>query len=315
MKFNEFIALDEKLKQEGSSINEVVFETTGEYLFEKKPDPEALDTGGDKLKRAISPRFAKARRKITNNAKKFLEIASKNIVEKYLPKQLEQLKNMANKAAGMRADDKNPKEILAALGGELKKMQQIHDKSTLQLEDAIDKMEANFTKRVGTIIEGNEKLSDKSKLKLNTYWTLVSTQVRQKLFNKVIDTRNKSVEEIAQNNPELQDMLKNIAKLPNTEAKIEEIKKKTAEETERYRNADAEGEDKPEEKTYSTGEQYKYKTLNKDKKEIEFDIEIIHQLKDGQVKVKKVGADDKKGWTVKKESAAKKIGEKIEATV
>jgi len=238
MKFNEFIALDEKLEQGGTSINEVVKEVTGEYLFEAKPDPESLDTGGDKLKRVTSPRFAKARRKITNNAKKFLNVATKNVIEKYLPKQLEQLKTMANKAVGMRADDKNPKEILQTLGREIKKMQQIHDKSTLQLEDAIDKMATNFDTRVKTIIDGSEKLNDKSKLKLDMYWTLVSTQVKQKIFNKILETRNKSMGELIQNNPELAQLMKVIGKLPNTEAKIAELKKKTAEETDKYKKAD-----------------------------------------------------------------------------
>jgi hypothetical protein len=306
MKFNEYVALDEKLKEEGTTINEVVFETTGEYLFEAKPDPESLDTKGDTAKRVLSPRFAKARRKITNNAKKFLEIASKNIVEKYLPKQLEQLKNMANKAAGMRADDRNPKEILKALSGELKKMQQIHDKSTLQLEDAIDKMEVNFEKRVKTIIDGSEKLSDKSKLKLNTYWTLVSTQVRQKLFNKIIEARSKSVEEIAQSNPELQQLMKNIARLPHTEALIEKIKKEAAEEKKKYTAGDGDGDGAK--KTFEAGKKYKYTN----KKGLEGEVEIVEIFDDGSVQMKQAGKGGK-GWKIDKKAAAERIGEEVAA--
>jgi len=245
MKFNEFVALDEQLVKDGTSINEVVKEVTGEYLFEAKPDPESLDTGGDKLKRVTSPRFAKARRKITNNAKKYLEVASKNVIEKYLPKQLQQLKDMANKAVGMRADDKNPKEILDTLGGEIKKMRQLHDKSTLQLEDAIDKMGGNFDTRVKNIIDGSSfaNLSEKSKLKLNMYWTLVSTQVKQKLFNKIIETRSKSLEDLIQNNPEMAKLMKIIAGLPNTEAKIAELRKQAKGETDKYKKADEKGEE------------------------------------------------------------------------
>ena len=82
MKFNEFVALDEQLEKDGTSINELVKEVTGEYLFEAEPDPDKLSTKGDTLKRVTSPRFAKARRKLTNNAKKFKGIAEKKLIEK-----------------------------------------------------------------------------------------------------------------------------------------------------------------------------------------------------------------------------------------
>jgi len=224
MKFNEFIALEKQLEKSGLSINEIIKEVTGEYLFEEGEDKDKVDTEGDKFKRVTSPRFAKARRKLANNAKSFLKIAQEKIINKFLPKQLEQLKSIANTTMEMRANKKSPKEILTAIGGNLQKIQTIHDKSTLQIEDSIDKMEANFDKRIKSIIE-NEKLSEKSQLKLDTFWTLLVVQVKQILFKKIIEARGKSIEEMINQVPELKKILTKVTKLPHTEAEIEKLSK------------------------------------------------------------------------------------------
>jgi len=308
MKFNEFVALDEQLQKDGTSINKLVKEVTGEYLFEdemmmekKAKDPDKLSTGGDGLKRVTSPRFAKARRKLTNNAKKFKQIAETKLIDKYLPKQLEQLKDLANKAAGMRADNKNPKEILHTLSGELKKIGKIHEKATLQIEQAIEKMEGNFDKRVESIIN-NEKLNEKSQLKLSTYWMLLMTQVRQILYKQLITKRAKSVEDIASKNPELKEMLAKITKLPHTEAEIEKMKKEQEAYKKKYAGMGNEEElDGDEEVTFTVGEEYQYTSRGGNTTT----IEITEVQDDGTVLAK----NDKNpgGFKVNKEKVGKKL--------
>ena len=308
MKFNEFVALDEQLQKDGTSINKLVKEVTGEYLFEeelmeKKPeDPDKLSTGGDGLKRVTSPRFAKARRKLTNNAKKFKQIAETKLINKYLPKQLEQLKDLANKAAGMRADNKNPKEILKALSGELKKIGKIHEKATLQIEEAVEKMEGNFDKRVQSIIN-NEKLNEKSQLKLSTYWMLLMTQVRQILYKQLITKRAKSVEDIASKNPELKEMLAKITKLPHTEAEMARMAKEQAAYKKKYSEMGNEEEMGDEEIEFKVGEEYQYTSKSGNTTT----IEITEVGEDGKVLAK----NDKnpKGFKINKEKVGKKIKE------
>jgi len=85
-------------------------------------------------------------------------------------------------------------------------------------------MEANFDKRIKSIIE-NEKLSEKSQLKLDTFWTLLVVQVKQILFKKIIEARGKSIEEMINQVPELKKILTKVTKLPHTEAEIEKLSK------------------------------------------------------------------------------------------
>ena len=265
MKFNEFVALDAKLKDEGTSINEIVKGVTGEYLFEeelmeKKPaEVDALDTSGDKLKRLTSPRFAKARRKLTNNAKNFRDTAKEKIIAKFMPKILDSIKGITNKAVALSADGRNPKEINKVLGKEAKHVVQLQDKAIAHVEGQIQKLEAVFQKRIDEIMK-NDKLSDKSKQKLEMYWTLLSTQFTQQLSKYMVKYREDFIEETAKNNPDLVKIIDALSGGENLNLKIQKLQDQANQEQKDYETEKKEAEGTKEDVEPEIGKTYQWTT-------------------------------------------------------
>ena len=84
LKFNEFNALSEKLYEDGSSINEFVKETTGEYLFEADDAPsEEIDKKRPAWMWITSPKGAWAKKTLTKQAKKLLPKIKTDVIEKF----------------------------------------------------------------------------------------------------------------------------------------------------------------------------------------------------------------------------------------
>jgi len=305
MKFNEYDALRKHLEENGSSIDEFVKNVTGKHLNEEGEGE--LDTKGDKLKRITSPRFAKARRKLTNNAKQFLKSSKEKILNKWLPQNLKVLKDVANKAAIMAKDKKNPQEIVQALQGEAKKIAGMQLKAEAQLEKAIDQLELTYQKRIDSIMK-SDKLSEKSKIKLNIYWTLLLTQVRQLIFKQIISERNKFIDETAAENKDLQKIINKLTNAEHYNAKIAEIQKDADKQKKDYQKASAEARgDEEEEREFKTLDQYQYTS----KKGIVHEIIIKEVKEDGDIVVASVKKPDVIYPAIKKGSAAmKRIGKK-----
>lgn len=273
MKYNEFRALSAILENNGSSIEEFKGD---DFLFEAEED---LDTGGDKLKQATSPRFALARKKITNNAKKYLKLANEKLIDKYANTHLENLKEITNKAAGLKKDGRNPEEIIGALQEVGQQSMATNQKMWKQVEAGLDKLEQSFTKRVDQL-KNNDKLNDKSKIKLEIYWTLLLAQVKGKLYGNIIKKQQGFIENVAESNPELKDFMNKIGGGDNLNVEMQKVKKQADEEKRKFQEADkqaegaeAEGEAKAEPQV---GEKYKVTT-----KSGEAVVEIMEIGKDG----------------------------------
>jgi len=297
MKFNEYEALSEHLEKEGSSINEFVKKVTGSPLYEADDKEDKLDTKGDTFKRITNPKFARARRKITNNAKDFKKKAERGLIEKWLPKQLEALKSVANLAAAKGKDVKNPEEILQAIGGEIDQMRKMQEKAVAQLEKAIDRMEQNYQKRVDTIVQ-KSGLKEKSQLKLDNYWVLVSTQVRQLLYKQIMEKRKAIINEIGGNNKELLDLLGKMEDQNHINAKFKGYQNKANEEKKKYDAAGEEGEVE-----FKVGETYQYTS----KKGNTTEVEIIEIRDDGTIVGK--NKTNPKGFAIRKDAIGKKLKE------
>jgi len=315
MKYNEFVALDMQLKKEGSNINEFVKVTTGNYLFEAGEDE--LDKGtekGDTLKKVTSPRFALARKKITNNAKSLLKSANKDILEKYMAMNLKNLQEIANSAVELSKDKKNPEEIVTTLQGQAKQVQEVQTKQMGMLEKAIDQLEANTKKRVDTII-GNDKLSEKTKLKLGNYWVLLSTQVKQKIYQIIINKTNEFIKETSRNNPELEKVLQQLTGAKNFNVKFEELSKKVEAEKNKVKSTKVEDTHTEQPTSQPTevkvGEHYQYTTKPKtgDPKTVEIVIKDVG--KDGNIQAYVKGKETNV-FAIKKDGESfKRIGKRI----
>lgn len=304
MKYNEFIALGDQLEKEGSSINEFVLEVTGNKLFESDED-NVLDTGGDTLKQMSSPRFAVKRKKLVNNAKDFLKKSKENILAKFMPKSLESLKKITNQAVALDQDEKNPNEIIAALKGVAERSVHTQERQLSMLEKAVDSLEANHQQRVDAIIN-DPKLSEKSKLKLRNFWTLLMTQVKQKIYKSIITQRQKFVEETATNNPKLQEIIDKMTGGENWKEKFKEYAAKTEEEKKKYQNT----KDDKKEKKYIVGEEYEY--TNKDNKKVK-NVIIKNLIKIDPKDSIRIAFVDKpnQSWPLDKNTIKDRMGEKV----
>jgi len=248
MKFNEFNALSAQLKSEGRSINELVKETTGSplnesykaeerwgFLFESERNPTGfLFEGGEletsKAKTGFrSPRFAMATKKLDKLAEQFLSNAKEKVLNKFMPPALDILKKITNKAAAMDGDKKNPQAILKMVDSQIKGVNKVQDSAMVQLDKALDKFEANYDKGAARITN-NPKLKEKNQEYLDTYWTLLTTQVRQKLYQKMVEARHDLIEKTMGDNKDLADQIEKQTAAPHLNAAIDKMKKKADEE-------------------------------------------------------------------------------------
>ena len=242
MKFNEFVALSEHLEENGSSINEFVYDVTGAYLFEADEEIETNRAG----KGLHSPRFALKRKKLNNNAKKFLAGAKEKVVDKYSPKILGSTKKLITMAAALKEEGKNPDEINKLLAKEAKSAITQQEKSMGRLDVIIDKVEAVYSKRVEEILK-DPKLSEKNKGLLNIYWALLTLQVRQLLDKSLVKYREDMIEEALGNNPEMEKMLKIMSQSPNWKQKMQDYKDSIDGKKKEFKESSEaeEGEEKP----------------------------------------------------------------------
>ena len=310
MKFNEFVALSEHLEENGSSINEFVYDVTGAYLFEA--DEIETSRAG---KGFHSPKFALKRTKLNNNAKKFLQGAKEKVIDKYSPKILGSTKNLITKAAALKEEGKNPGEINKLLGKEASRAIAQQEKSIERLDVIIDKIEAVYTKRVEDILRDSQ-LSEKNKGALSIYWAMLVLQVRQLLDKSLVKYREDMIEEALGNNPEMEKMLKLMYQSPNWKQKMQDYKDSIESKKKEFKEAEAggdeaqggeeksaEGEEKPAEETpakkevteedikylsnFTPGKKYKYDMFNKDGKATGKTSTLkVVGVKDGKLQVK-----------------------------
>lgn len=277
MKFNEFLALEAILESEGSNIEKFMNENLNEAGQE-------LETGRAG-KGFHSPRFALKRKKLDNNAKKFMEGAKSKIIDKYAPKILESTKNLISKAAALTAEGKTPTEINKLLGTEAKKAISVQEKSIERLDKVIDKVEDVYNKRVDIIIK-DEKLSEKSRGLLEIYWSILSLQVRQMLDKALVKYREDMIEKAVGDNPEMEKMLKIMSQSPNWKQRMQEYVDDIEKQKKEYNDKKSK-EEKPEEleKKHEIKVGQKYK--------IGEDIFEIREVGDNYVVVKDEKGNDR----------------------
>lgn len=290
MKFTEYYALKEHLEKNGSSINE--FMDINEK-GEKVDDENKLDTGGDSLKRVTSPKFAMARRKITNNAKKFKKSAEEKLINKILPSQLNSLKEIVNIGASHAKSGKSPKEILDAMQDSIAEMKKSQMASMKKLENAIEKMGSYYEKRVNQIIESSD-LKDKSKLKLEIYWTLVSTQVHHILYKQIQKKRREYIDELI-SNKDLATMFKEILSKDTVSTEILKLEKLVKKQKDKFNYAPTSSKSSTKSSsTSSTSSEDKSFESFKDDIENENDKEKLILLANDLKKANNLSSDEKK---------------------
>ena len=324
MKYNEFVALKEQLASEGKSLNDFV----GKKLFEADPEAapdlgsqdtapapasgdkkedkssDKLDTkGGGGLSR-LKPSYAIRRKKLINNAKQYMKVGKEQLIAKYLPKILKSQEHTAAVAVAAAQEGKNPKEIAEMLRTKTKDSMEIQTAQLKELKSSIGKVGQNFEARVKKILS-SEKLTDKEKLTLNTYWVLLSQQVHQKLFASIVKQMNESSKKLVKDNPELEKILAAFSGAKDFNAEIEKINgiiKKKKEEIKAAEDEMKKGEGK-EEAAFKVGETYQYTSKSGNTGE----VEVTEVKEDGTVLGKNKA--NPKGFVIRKDAVGKKLKE------
>ena len=208
LKFNEYNALSQQLKSEGTSINEFVKEVTGEALNE---DDQTLDTKTGNW-------FSKKGRTVnglTRSAQKAKKIIQTNILAKHYPQILENQKKVLQQAMAMKANGKDNKEIAGALQSNIGTMKKLNDRQLKVIDDGIDKIVANFDRRIKGYIE-KKGLTDRKKLFVENYWTLLTIQLQQIAINSMVNKQDSHIQSIVGEDKDLITFGKNYLGIDNS---------------------------------------------------------------------------------------------------
>lgn len=316
MKYNEFRALSAVLENNGASFNDLLDDDF--ILNEATPDEVDIKNNRDVAKSIVNPKYGLARGKLKKYAIQFMNNSNDKFINKYTNTHLGNVQKITNKMSGLKQDGRNPEEIVSVLQDVAKKSMMINEKQWKAVEDSIDRLEAQYNKRIDQIIN-NGSLTEKSKIKLGILWTMLLFQVKQKLYNNIISKQQEFVEKVTESNPEFKNFLNKITGGENLTVEMEKVKAQAEEEKKKYKAANAAPEEKEgETKTGDTerpdpqaGEKYKYTATDKaTKKPKEITIDIVSDEGNGLFKVK-----TEKGtpFTIGKNQANwKKLGDKIE---
>jgi len=285
MKYNQFVKLENLLNEQGSSLNEFVEKSVNEA------NPNNLD-----IKKSLGlTRRGRSKIKLTNNAKNAQKVIMEKLLEKIYSKSLDQKRKILNQIVSLARDKKTPKEIISALHDNAQTALNAQNAQLKALNSAIDRIIDNSTKRVESVIN-NEKLSEKSQLILNNYWTLLTTQIRQNAYKAIIDKEETFIRETIGNNKDLERIVKKLIDNPNLNAEFLKYQKQTREEKLKVQG---------EEIKFEEGKTYEY--TNK-AGEAGHKIFIVSLNDDGTYKAK---VDNKTEFNLSAEAAEKRIGKEI----
>jgi len=291
MKYYQFVKLENLLVEQGTSVDEFVKKSLNEA------DP---NTNLDTKKSLGVTRRGRSKIKLTNNAKKAQKVIMEKLLEKIYANSLEQKRKILNQIVSLARDKKTPKEIISALHDNAQTALRAQNSQLKALNNAIDRIIDNATKRVDTIIN-NEKLSEKSQLMLNNYWTLLTTQIRQNSYKAIINKEEAFIKETIGNNKDLEAIVKKLIDNPNVNAEFLKYQKQAKEE-----KLKVQGDETKKENEVEEGKTYEY--TNK-AGESGHKIFIVSINDDGTYKAK---VDNKTEFNLSAEAAKNRIGKKIE---
>jgi hypothetical protein len=212
LKFNEYNALREQLEKEGKSINEFVEETTGQPLNEAGEDP--IDATGKEsdphatiplLFWVKSPKGALAMRGLNKEAKKAKRIIEDNIIEKFYPKILANQKELLNQTELLvkKMKEGGDKErIKASLGDLIQQGQNVQAEQLKNINSAMGKIMDNFDTKINSYI-AKKDLPDRRKLTIENAWIMLSTQVRQAMWNLMQQKSKEFFQSIVKDNEDM----------------------------------------------------------------------------------------------------------------
>jgi len=198
LKVKEFYALSDKLKEEGSSINEFVKEVTGKTLNEApaetapKEEITARNPGWLWLR---SPKGALAKKTLTRQSKKLLKSIKSDILEDFYNDITANQKKVLQQAQALIKNGQDKKAVFDSLSANTDRGHAIRTKQLKKLDDSIDDMIANASKKITGYI-AKKDVGDNVRLTLENYWVLLSAQIHQVAYNIIIKKETEFIHSI-----------------------------------------------------------------------------------------------------------------------
>jgi hypothetical protein len=155
-------------------------------------DPDALDTKSSKLD--FATKRGRMRKTLNKQAKKLQDGINQEVANKFL-KPIKDLKVKVYQKMAEVGKGKQPKDIVAALKGDLENIKKIQDKQMAQIEKYAQSVIDNNTKKINSTIE-KKKLKETTVADLQSYWALLTTQIMMNLFQKIAVQDEKVIEEV-----------------------------------------------------------------------------------------------------------------------
>ncbi|MDD5651762.1 MAG: hypothetical protein PHF86_15305 [Candidatus Nanoarchaeia archaeon] len=223
MKYSQFIQFNKLLEFNNMNLNTWLINFTN--LNEAEGDPtDTLDT----KKGNILTKRGRLRNSLNGHAKKLMDNINKEVADKFL-KPIYDLKVQVYKKMAELGKGKQPKDIVIALKGDLQNIQKIQAKQLAQIEKYAQTSIDNYTKKIETTIQ-KKGLKETTKVDLQTYWGLLSTQIIMNLLQKIAIQDDKLINDTIKD-PAIIKSAKIINKAVNKDlsSKTEELKKKSDE--------------------------------------------------------------------------------------
>jgi hypothetical protein len=164
-------------------------------------EPKDLDTL-DTKKGNIITRKGRMRKSLNKQAKKLMDGINQDVANKFL-KPIKDLKVQVYKKMAEVGKGKQPKEIVNALKADLQNIQKIQTKQMDAIEKQAQTSIDNNTKKIYAAID-KKGLKDTTKADLQSYWSLLTTQIMMNLLQKIAVQDDNVIAEVIKD----QDILK-----------------------------------------------------------------------------------------------------------
>lgn len=225
MKYSQFSEFTDLLKKNKIKLDE--WKKNPDMTLIKEADEVPEEDGKkkelDTKKGNVLTKRGRQRMALNKHAKKLQEQINKDIADKFL-KPIFDLKAQSYKKMAEMGKGKQPKEIIAALKGDLVNLQKTQAKQMATIEQSAQKSIDLMTQKIEATLD-KSKLKDNTKGNLKSYWNLLTTQIMMNLLQKIAVKDDALIGETIQD-PEIVKAAKVINKAINKDlaAKIEQGK-------------------------------------------------------------------------------------------
>jgi hypothetical protein len=189
MKYTQFLELSELLKDK--KLEDILNEA------DEPGSDDKLETTKPGFKESVTtPKKALMRKSMNKHAEKLQAGINKDIETKFITPLVDQKVKLYQKMAEV-GKGKQPKDIVAALKGDLLNMKKIEEKQTALIEKTAQSILDNYAKKITTALE-KKGFKEKSMADLQSYWTLLSAQIMNNLFKKLVKLDDQAIEKTIQ---------------------------------------------------------------------------------------------------------------------